>query len=181
MKRAFAAVVACAVVVACGGVQTSLPGSSQVSTLTTEQMRQLCRDRQKYFETAYTTADRKTFSCNIGAVVVGAFSSAFGGLDAGIGACQMAFTDCEAGKGTVVGDGGTSDPCAMVMADTSCTATVTDFNACYAEQIETLRPYTKTNQCASLATSDGGSPTSTKTTTCDKIAPSCERAKTFQW
>ncbi|MER2562094.1 MAG: hypothetical protein ABTQ32_15315 [Myxococcaceae bacterium] len=180
MKRVLAAVVACAVV-ACGGVQTSLPGNSQVSTLSTDQMRQLCRDRQKYFESAYTTADRKTFGCNLGAVIGGAIASAFSGVDAGIAACQMTFTDCEAGKGSTAADGGTSDACAMVMADATCTATVADFNSCYAEQVETLRPYTKTSQCASLATADGGSPTATKTTTCDKIAPSCERAKTFQW
>lgn len=180
MKRILGAVVACAVVVACGGVQTSVPGGSQVSTLSAEQTRQLCRDRQKYMETAYTTAERKTFGCSITSLVAGAFGSAFGGVDAGIGACQMAFNDCQAGSGAQ-SDGGTSDPCANAMVDATCTATVSDFNTCYTEQVEALRPYTKGNQCASLANPDAGSPTAVKTTACDKIASTCDRAKNFSW
>lgn len=180
MKRVLGAVFVCAVVAACaGGVQTSVPGSSQVSSLSVEQTRQLCRDRQKYLETAFTATEKKTFGCSLTSLIGGAIAGAFGGVDAGIGACTMAFNDCQASSGS--SDGGTSDSCAMVMADPACTATVTDFNTCYVEQIESLRPYAKGQQCASLATTDGGSPTTTKTTACDKIASSCERAKTYSW
>ncbi len=179
MKRVLAAVVSCAVVAACSsGVQTSVPGNSQVSSLSVDQTRQLCRDRQKYLESAFTAAEKKTFGCSLTSLIGGAIAGAFGGPDAGIGACTKAFDDCQASSGS--SDGGT-DGCAMVMADSTCAATVSDFNTCYVEQIEALRPYAKGQQCASLATADGGSPTNTKTSTCDKISPSCDRAKTYSW
>lgn len=180
MKRILVAVAACAVVVACaGGVQTSVPGSTQVSSLSVDQTRQLCRDRQKYLETAFTAAEKKTFGCSLTSLIGGAIAGAFGGPDAGIAACTMAFNDCQASSGS--SDGGSSDPCAMVMVESGCTATVSDFNTCYTEQVEALRPYSKGQQCASLASADGGSPTTTKTTTCDKIASSCDHAKTYSW
>lgn len=180
MKRLWAAAVICVVAIACGGVQTSVPAGSTVASLSVEQTRQLCRDRQKYFETTLTSAERKTFSCSLGSLIGGAIGSAFGGVDAGIAACTKAYTDCQAGQGSS-SDGGTSDPCGSLMADSTCTATVGDFNTCYTEQIEGLRPLTKGEQCATLATSDGGSPTATKTTACDKIAPSCKAAQSFGW
>lgn len=180
MKRVLGAVFVCAVVVACaGGVQTSVPGNSQVSSLTVDQTRQLCRDRQKYLETAFTAAEKKTFGCSLTSLVGGAIAGAFGGPDAGIAACTMAFNDCQASSGS--SDAGTSDGCAMLMVDATCAATVADFNTCYVEQVESLRPFAKGQQCASLASSDGGSPTATKTTTCDKIASTCDRAKTYSW
>lgn len=179
MKRILGAVVGCGLIVACGGVQTSVPGGSQVSSLSVDQTRQLCRDRQKYLDSAFTTAERKTFGCSFSSLIGGAIAGAFGGVDAGIGACEMAFTQCESGSGAT-SDAGTSDPCAMVMVESTCSATVSDFNTCYTEQIESLRPFAKGNQCSSLASADAGT-VQAKGTTCDKIASSCERAKTYSW
>lgn len=179
MKRLIA-VAAFAVVAACaGGVQTSVPGNSQVSSLSVDQTRQLCKDRQKYFETAYTTAERKTFGCSLASLIGGSIATAFNGPDAGIAACTMAFNDCQASTGS--SDGGTTDPCAMVMTESGCTATVSDLNTCYVEQLEALRPWTRGHQCTTLAATDGGSPTATRSTTCDKIASSCEKAKSYSW
>lgn len=179
MKRILGAIVVCGAIACSTGVQTSVPGSSAVSSLSVDQTRQLCRDRQKYLDTAFTAAEKKTFGCSLSGVIGGAIASAFGGPDAGIAACTKAFNDCQASSGS--SDGGTSDSCAMVMVESGCAATVADLNTCYTEQVESLRPFAKGSQCATLATSDGGSPAMTKSTTCDKIAPTCERAKTFSW
>lgn len=179
-KRILSAVVGCAVIAACSsGVQTSIPGSSTISSLSVEQTRQLCRDRAKYTETVYSISDRTSLACNIGAAIAGAFGS-IGGPDAGASTCQKSYDECKVAPATA-SDGGTTDSCAMVMADSSCTATVADLNSCFVEQLEALRPLTKSAYVCGALSTDGGSPLTTKSTTCDKIAPTCERAKTLSW
>jgi hypothetical protein len=167
-----AVVVSALVVVACtAGVQTSVPGNTPVSSLSAEQTQQLCRDRRRYVEGQFTEPQRKTLTCNLVGVLSGSLASAFGGADAGVAACQMTFDDCQS-KPLGTADGGTSDSCATVMPLMGCAATVADYNSCFVDRYEQLRPWTQTSQCPSLTNAaDAGVPTS-----CERIASSCMAA-----
>lgn len=133
-----------------GGFTTSVPSGTKLTTLTSAQATQICKDYDTYVEAHATTYCK--------ALAVELSASAAGGSDADLqAACTAAYTECLTADG---GLGFSCDPTDLMSSSASCTATVGDGVACINAQ------FTAQNQvpsCSSLtaatlaaATADGG-------------------------
>lgn len=138
------------------------PPSAVVSSLSTAQTRQWCRERSARYEASYPEAQRRQLACNVrGLVLPGLLAFERGQALSPtelVRACEAELATCS----------GVPSGCDQALADPTCDATVADVEACFDAQLVALDSLLKGPRCDLLAL-DGGA---------GLVLPACPRLDT---
>jgi hypothetical protein len=118
------------VVFACGGddddknkpFSSSLPGSSQIGSLTPDQQTTLCADMERFMSTPVILESSKELTCRLMGALLAAFAAPTTDAEAR-SACKPIYDDCK--KTPFEADQTTCEPYTA-----SCTATIAELEAC---------------------------------------------------
>jgi hypothetical protein len=152
-----------------GGFMSSLPGSSQIGTLSMDQLQTLCDEFGAYSLNSSLGSDTKEITCRFSALLSAAFTNPQTDSDLQA-ACQTAYDSCTTQS--------QQDMC-NTTPDPSCTATVAEYTACVNDATALLHATLDSIPSCSEVTladldSDGGSSDQTMTpASCQAVENEC--------